>query len=306
MEEQPQEPEVKTTDLIVSHNCADALRACLKSIELSDDRELTEILVVDCGSLDGSELIDSEFPAVTVLRLPRHFGMTKARNIGARTAKGEFLLFLEPEIDIAADTIPRLVAALEAEPKAVAVCPLLADVDGKPVTHAGALPTPGELCEIWSGEEPWNAPVPSSPVPPNELDAETVEVECPDPRAVLVYTKAVKGMNYFDERYGHFGSNLELAAQALRANRRILLLPGSRAVVRGDEGLWQPEGAAAEADLAGDFGTGIIAYTGKHFGWSAALKVRLKMLAKSVLKFDLGAVSRLIGGAKIDGSQQGL
>ena len=306
MDEEPQEPGVKTTVLIVSYNCAGALRACLRSLEQSEDREQIEILVVDCGSVDESAQADSEFPAVTVLRLPRHFGMTKARNIGARTAKGEFLLFLEPEVDVAPETIPRLVAALEADPDAVAVCPLLVDPRGELLTHAGALPTPSQLCDIWSGPEPWAAHVPGAKVSQSDLNADTIEVECPDPRAVLVRMRAVRGMNYFDERYGHFGSNLEFAAQALRANKRILLLPGPRVVVREDEGLWKPEGAAAEADLTGDFGTGVIGYASKHFGWSAALKVRLKMMAKSLFRFDLGVLNRLVSGAKIDGSQQGL
>lgn len=305
-EDEPQEPGVKTSVLIVSYNCWDALRACLRNLEASEDREQIEILVVDCGSVDESAQADSEFPAVTILRLPRHFGMTKARNIGARTAKGEFLLFLEPEVDVAPDTIPNLVAALEANPAAVAVCPLLVDPNGNVLTHAGALPTPSELCDLWSEGEPWAAQIPASEVPQGDLNAGTVEVECPDPRAVLARMRAVKGMNYFDERYGHFGSNLEFAAQALRANRKILMLPGSKVIVRGDEGLWQPESASAEADLTGDFGTGVIAYAGKHFGWSAALKVRLRMLAKSLFRFDLGVLNRLLSGAKIDGSQQGL
>ncbi|MCP5110624.1 MAG: hypothetical protein GY953_07295, partial [bacterium] len=99
---------------------------------------------------------------------------------------------------------------------------------------------------------------------------------------------------------------LELAAQALRAGKKIQLLPGVKAVVRDDDEVWQPEGATVEADLTGDFGTGIIAYAGKHFGWSTAWKVRLRLLAKSLTGFDLGVFNRLISGAKIDGSQQGL
>ncbi|MCP5118815.1 MAG: hypothetical protein GY953_49010, partial [bacterium] len=180
-------------------------------------------------------------------------------------------------------TVSSLVARLEAESAAVAVCPLLVDDDGAPATRAGALPTPSVLCEVWKKPDPWRQPIPSSPVPAEELENETVEVECPDPRAVLVRTVAVKGMNYFDERYGHFGSNLELAAQALRAGKQILLVPGVKAVTRNGEGLWQPEHPAAEADLRGDFGTGVIAYAGKHFGFGASLKARLRMLAGSLI-----------------------
>src|SRR5690349_11993179 len=82
--QEEQAPAPKVTALIFSYDSAPALRRCLAAIEGSNDRNTIETLVVDCGSHDESPQLDSEFPEVTILRLPRYFGRTKALNIGTR------------------------------------------------------------------------------------------------------------------------------------------------------------------------------------------------------------------------------
>src|SRR5579872_6032413 len=98
--EPEQAPPLKVTALIFSYDSAPALRRCLAALEASNDRPTIEILVVDCGSHDESPQLDSEFANVTILRLPRYFGQTKALNIGTRTAAGEYLFFLTPGVEV--------------------------------------------------------------------------------------------------------------------------------------------------------------------------------------------------------------
>ena len=109
-EPQPEEidlpPAIKVTALVFSYDSAPALRRCLAALEGSNDRASIEILVVDCGSHDESAQLDSEFSNVTMLRLPRYFGRTKALNIGTRTATGDYLLFMTPEVEVLPTTIP--------------------------------------------------------------------------------------------------------------------------------------------------------------------------------------------------------
>jgi GT2 family glycosyltransferase len=125
--EEEQAPAPKVTALVFSYDSAPALRRCLAALEGSNDRALIEILVVDCGSHDESPQLDTEFPEITILRLPRYFGRTKALNIATRTAAGEYLFFLTPEVEVLPTTIPSLLAKIESEPEVMAVCPLLID-----------------------------------------------------------------------------------------------------------------------------------------------------------------------------------
>ena len=96
--------------------------------------------MVDCGSHDESPQLDAEFPNITILRLPRYFGRTKALNIGTRTAAGEYLFFLTPEVEVLPTTIPALVAQLEADPNVMAACPLLLDTEAKQAQHSTFCP----------------------------------------------------------------------------------------------------------------------------------------------------------------------
>ena len=122
-----------------------ARRRCagvLTALEGSNDRESIEILVVDCGSHDESAQLDTEFTNITMLRLPRYFGRTKALNIGTRTANGDYLLFMTPEVEVLPTTIPSLVAQLDADPEAVAVCPILLDTETRQAPQFFSYPHP--------------------------------------------------------------------------------------------------------------------------------------------------------------------
>src|SRR5438132_1934444 len=122
---QETKPQPRVTALVVSYYNVEGLRRCIEALEKSKDREALEIIVVDKGSRDGSATIDSEFPHITVLRLPRNFGNAKALNIGMRTAAAELIFFLIPDVEVQSDTIVQLANRLDADPDAVAVCPLV-------------------------------------------------------------------------------------------------------------------------------------------------------------------------------------
>src|SRR5262249_3334889 len=85
---------LRVSVILVAYNQAPALRRALAALEKSADRERLEILVVDCGSTDESSRMDSEFPAINLLRLPHHLGATRAMNIATRTAKADLLFYL--------------------------------------------------------------------------------------------------------------------------------------------------------------------------------------------------------------------
>src|SRR6266513_6148225 len=88
--EEPQEPQevpnpIRITALVVSYDRAELLRRAIEALECSEEREKLEILVVDNGSTDGSTDLESEFPNVRFIRMPRNFGLTKALNVALRS-----------------------------------------------------------------------------------------------------------------------------------------------------------------------------------------------------------------------------
>jgi len=281
-------PAIRVTALIFSYDSAPALRRCLTALEGSNDRASIEILVVDCGSHDESAQLDSEFSNITMLRLPRYFGRTKALNIGTRTATGEYLLFMTPEVEVLPTTIPALVAQLEADPEAVAVCPLLIDTETQLAPQFFRLPTPATGLEF-------------TPVTVDK-SAQVFPVEYATFHAFLVRKFFVKGLNYLDERYGDSWADAELCYQIRRVSRKTLALPQVT-------GLYTPGAAYAESArtiLDADSIHGAAVFFGKHYGFATGLFFRIKSTLKALFTFRLGLFAALLSGGKIDGSQSAI
>jgi GT2 family glycosyltransferase len=296
----------KVSVLILSFNQVTALRRCLAAIEQSAARDRIEVLVMDCGSRDGSATLDGEFPNTTFLRMPRHFGATKAFNIGVRTATGEYLFLLDQEVELAPDTVSRLAAVLDESPEAGAAAPLLVNAKGEVVSRAYPLPTRESLQVAWrEGELPGALPI--------DTGAERVEVEYLGRKALMVRRQFVKGMNYFDERYGQHWADAELAFQIRHAGKKTYLLPGLRAIDHSDEAEfpWQPQQLAT---LSADCALGAAAYVGKHYSFMTGVGFRVSVIVHSFAQFlmslfkgnagfQLKRLIAVVSGQKVDGSQ---
>ena len=282
--EQPA-PTPKVTALVFSYDSAPALRRCLAALEGSNDRALIEILVVDCGSHDESPQLDSEFEGITILRLPRYFGRTKALNIATRTAAGEHLFLLTPQVEVLPTTIPALLTRMESDQEAAALCPLLLDTESHSHAQFFLLPTPATGLELT----------------PVEIDkaAGAVPVEYATFEAFMVRKYFFKGINYLDERYGEFWSDAELCYQIRRASRKILALPQVTALFTPHS----PYSESSKTIFDADRVHGLAVYFGKHNGFLTGLLFRIKSILKALLTLRLSLLIALVSGTKIDGSQ---
>lgn len=273
MIEKPRAPRVSV--VIVSLNREETLRESLAA--LGDEHQ---VIVVDNGSTDGSQQLDSEFPHARFSKLPKNFGLTKAMNIGVRAADGEFILFLHDDTRIEAAGVTALADYLEAHPDAGAVCPLLVGADGSPAPQTGSLLSPLNTDIQW-------APA---------AGGDEIVAECVIGAAIMFRSSFLRALRQIDERYGTFGPMMELCAQVRRANKKIVIL---RAVTAVHEQLESP---VKPAILEGDRVAGMAAYLGKHHGASAGFGYRLKTAPVALLTFQFKKLSGAVAGSKIDGT----
>ena len=120
----------------------------------------------------------------------------------------------------------------------------------------------------------------------------------PELDAVLIRKHFVRSMNYFDQRFGHYWADADLAMQIKRAGKQILLFPGIRATYHA-----APDPVEGDPLARADRVSGAAALVGKYEGGMAALSFRLGAVLSALARFDLGMVSKLTGGQKLDGSQ---
>lgn len=97
--------------IIVNYNVKDLLEQCIISILQASKNIKTEVIVVDNNSFDGSiEYLKEKFssnPAVKLIASPINLGFAKANNLGAKEAKGEYLLILNPDTILQEDTLEK-------------------------------------------------------------------------------------------------------------------------------------------------------------------------------------------------------
>jgi GT2 family glycosyltransferase len=282
----------KAAVILIANNQAAALRRALAALERSESRELMEILVVDSGSTDSTAALADEFPGITLQRLPQNFGATKALNIATRTARSEFLFLLSPDVEVGTDTVSRLTEVLEANPNITAVCPLLLDAVGNPIARSRSFPDRQSLSGLKGGGElPWDS------IAEDTLAGDRFMVLYPGREALLVRKQFVTGMNYFDERFGEYWADADLAIKIRKAGRRVEMHPGIRAT-------WHAANDPAPSDVIhrADRILGAAALLSKHDGFFAGFSFRARAILGALLHFDFPLLWALVGGNKV-GSQ---
>lgn len=100
--------------VVVSYRTRELVLRCLASLRPGVP---AEIIVVDNASSDGSaDAIAAEFPQVTLLRMAGNVGWGRAVNAAAASARGEYLLLLNPDTVGVGDVVAELVGFARAHP----------------------------------------------------------------------------------------------------------------------------------------------------------------------------------------------
>lgn len=94
-------------------------RKCLSSLTEALPPH-TEIIVVEDGDTDGSWHFAEEFGA-QVLRIPVPQGPAHARNLGAQSAQGDILFFIDADVVIAPDAISKVKSSFSNNPQLAAL-----------------------------------------------------------------------------------------------------------------------------------------------------------------------------------------
>jgi len=91
--------------IIVNYNVKYFLEQCLHSVRQSVRGLAAEVIVVDNASTDNSmTYLKPLFPEVQFIASECNLGFSKACNAGLRIARGEYILFLNPDTIVAEDT----------------------------------------------------------------------------------------------------------------------------------------------------------------------------------------------------------
>ena len=96
--------------IIVNYNVKYFLEQCLYSVQKASQAIEAEVIVVDNNSTDGSkDFLEPLFPRVNFIWKSSNVGFAKANNEAVAMAKGDFILFLNPDTLVPEDCFEKCI-----------------------------------------------------------------------------------------------------------------------------------------------------------------------------------------------------
>jgi N-acetylglucosaminyl-diphospho-decaprenol L-rhamnosyltransferase len=218
--------------VVVSWNVRNLLRRCLASVATSRDELPIEVIVVDSASADGSaDMVEAEFPWVQVLRQNENVGFSRGSNLGLAEASGRILLLLNPDTEVVADALARMVHYLEAHSRVGALGPMLLYPDGRIQSSRRRFPTLATALF----ESTWLQPV----APPSLLrryyvldrpDDAISEVDWVTGACLMVRREAYEAAGPLDEGYFMYSEEMEWQRRIQTTGWRIIYYPEAKVI----------------------------------------------------------------------------
>jgi len=213
--------------VVPTHDTRDLTLRCIETLE-AEGTDGLDLVVVDDGSSDGTaEALATAYPRVRIVRNVPALGFTRAANRGLAAARGDLLLLLNSDTEVAPGTFATLRAAFAHDPRLGAAGATLHYADGSPQWSGGAAPTLTWLFVLASGLAPLLARLPfwRRVKPPG---AAAGPVDWVTGAALALRREAWEAVGPFDEEFRFYGQDLDLCLRLRDAGWKVELLPELR------------------------------------------------------------------------------
>ncbi|MBP9817927.1 glycosyltransferase family 2 protein [Candidatus Shapirobacteria bacterium] len=219
---------IKISIIIPTWNTADITLKCVKTIVKYLPENYFEIIIVDNGSTDDTSIkINSLKNRNLKLEiLPNNTGFSHANNIGVKQATGEYLFFLNSDMELIDNSLINMVKYLEENTRVGVIGPQFLNIDLSPQASVFPPQTPlNAIKEFWLGYKySYTKYVPQSKIP--------TMVSIISGGALLISRKLFQQIGGWDERYFFFSEDLELCRQVTKAGYKVAYYPNCQVIHR--------------------------------------------------------------------------
>ncbi len=209
--------------IILSYNTKSLLKACLNSVLANLPKDQYEIIVVDNGSKDGSsDMVIKDFPKVELIQSAENLGFAKGVNLGAKKAKGEFLLFLNSDASLKDEKVKEMELFMRENELVGVIGGMLVNSDGTVQRSYGrfyTLPVTLKMLLKGDGGEIEKA---------NEVKLK--KVDWVSGGFMMVRQKLFEKLRGFDEHFFMYMEDVELCYRVKKAGFVTYVFPRATAV----------------------------------------------------------------------------
>jgi len=228
---------------IVNWNTNDMLRDCLASIAAYPPAEQpVQVIVVDNASTDGSaDMVRAEFPSVRLIANTLNAGYAAGNNQAIHESKGDYVLLLNPDTVMLADTLTNALAFFASHPDAGAVGICQLEPSGATQLSLRSFPTPeAVLWEAVGARRIFPKSRRFGAYRMSYFDYET-DTECDQPMGTFLLTSraVIEKVGGMDEKFPLFFNDVDWCWRIKEAGWKVYYTPSARIVHYGGCGTKQ-------------------------------------------------------------------
>lgn len=220
---------MKLSVVIVNYNVKYYLEQCLRSLREATEGIPSEIFVVDNASCDESvEYLRPRFPEVTFLANRENLGFAKANNQAIRISQGEYVLLLNPDTLVGADTLRSCLDFMDKHPQAGGTGVRMLNTDGSFAYESRrGLPTPATslfkitgLCNLFPRSRVFGKYY------LRYLDEQQVNpIDVISGAFMMLRKEALEKAGLLDEDFFMYGEDVDLSYRITKAGYRNYYIP---------------------------------------------------------------------------------
>ena len=210
---------VDVSVLVLGYNNLVYLDDCFSSI-LAQEGPSFEVLYIDNASADGSaDYVREHFPRVKICQNSSNAGYAGGNNFGAKSARGEYLLIVNPDVHANAGWLPSLVGFAQERKllgEEVIACSkvLLASEPGTINSLGLFMSSAGFSGSVGDGEK-------------SEKYADEMEMFAPTGCSFLISRETFEKLGGFDESFFMYDEDLDLGWRAANRGIKTWMVPES-------------------------------------------------------------------------------
>lgn len=279
--------------IIVNWNTRELLARCVRSVLESISPTEVEIVVVDNASTDGSlDMLRERFPQVRRLANASNVGFGQANNLAAAACSTPYLLLLNSDAQLQAETLSRLLGLAEDRPRLAVAGAQLRNPDSSFQSSHFRFPSLWRQFLVLSGAGRWLLR-PRYPSFGPQADQGPQCVDWVSGACMLVRSEAFVACGGFDRGYFMYGEEMDLCYRLRQAGWEVWYHPAAVALHEG-AGSQAQVPTSREAQLY----RGTVRFFRSHYGALPACLLGAEILALTAIKTVVHAMLRVSSGGR--------
>jgi GT2 family glycosyltransferase len=243
----------KISIIIVNYRSQDRLRACVASIFEKFKNKNFEILIINNDKEENIVKVLGKSPEIQVVNLGKNVGFGKAINVGAKIARGEWLLFLNPDTKMLTNQ-DKFFSFFEATKEAGVISPKLIEESGEAQKwSAGTDPSLLDLIKnnlgLAKSKKVWES-------------QKVRKVDWVSGAAMVIKKNLFDKIGGFDENIFMYYEDIDLCKRVREAGREVFYFPQEKVLHLGGRSTENEEKQKTDYYKSQEY------YFQKHFGRS--------------------------------------